>query len=237
MGAMVCLLAARLVQLSVSAGNGWPHNALRHQWLMPISCHFRDCKALLVTSLTHVSGAIAIVQNLTFTFTSNNTKLVHWPLICGLLHLVQWGGAWAGCGPPINGQCTITLLLYDGPLLCGSNAAIKGWSARRKAKCSVHLFVCLFVCSVEWNACWQRILAARATDVPDVYSLQQSWNLCSRRGLTELRPYTHHIFLSISSTLLEILASLPKWTRTYGCMLQRRRVSYIVCRTTRVTRT
>ena len=63
---MVCLLAAPWVQLSVSAGNGWPHNALRHHWLMPISCHFRDCKALLVTSLTHVSGAIASV--LTFTF-------------------------------------------------------------------------------------------------------------------------------------------------------------------------
>jgi len=29
---------------------------------MPISCHFQDCKALLVTSLTHVSGAIASVQ-------------------------------------------------------------------------------------------------------------------------------------------------------------------------------
>jgi len=39
-GAMVCLLAAPWVQLSVSAGNGWPHNALRHHWLMPISCHF-----------------------------------------------------------------------------------------------------------------------------------------------------------------------------------------------------
>jgi len=56
-GAMVCLLAAPLIQLSVSVGNGWPHNALRHHWLMPISCHFRDCKALLVTSLTRVSGA------------------------------------------------------------------------------------------------------------------------------------------------------------------------------------
>ena len=55
-GAMVCLPAAPWVQLSVSAGNGWPHNALRHYWLMPISCHFRDCKALQVTSLTHVSG-------------------------------------------------------------------------------------------------------------------------------------------------------------------------------------
>jgi len=33
----------------------------------------------------------------------------------GLLHLVQRGVAWA-----------VTVLLYDGPLLCGFNAAIKG---------------------------------------------------------------------------------------------------------------
>jgi len=52
--------------------------------------------------------------------TSDNTKLeVHWPLMGGLLHLVQRGGVWAGWGhtqspphstkcnsPPINGQCT-----------------------------------------------------------------------------------------------------------------------------------
>ena len=51
--------------------------------------------------------------------TSNNMKLVHWPLMGGLLHLVQRGGDWAGpqptqapprctkCNsPPINGQCT-----------------------------------------------------------------------------------------------------------------------------------
>jgi len=69
-GAMVCLLAAPWVQLSVSAGNGWPHNALRHHWLMPISCHFRDCKALLVTSQIYGSGAIASVQTFTFTFYS-----------------------------------------------------------------------------------------------------------------------------------------------------------------------
>ena len=65
-GAMVCLLAAPWVQLSVSADNGWPHNALRHHWFMQISCHFRDCKALLITSLIHVSGAIASVQTFTF---------------------------------------------------------------------------------------------------------------------------------------------------------------------------
>jgi len=65
-GAMVCLLAAPWVQLSVSAGNGWLHNALRHHWLTLISCHFRNCKALLVTSLTHVSGAITSVQTFTY---------------------------------------------------------------------------------------------------------------------------------------------------------------------------
>ena len=65
-GAMVCLLAAPWVQLSVNAGNKWPHNALRHHWLMPISYDFRDCKALLVTSLTHLSGVIASVQTFTF---------------------------------------------------------------------------------------------------------------------------------------------------------------------------
>jgi len=66
-GAMVCLLDAPWVQFSVSAGSGWPHNALRHHWLMPISCYFCGCKALLVTSLTDVIGAITRVQTLTFT--------------------------------------------------------------------------------------------------------------------------------------------------------------------------
>jgi len=28
--------------------------------------------------------------------TSNNMKLVHWPLMGGLLHLVQQGGDWVG---------------------------------------------------------------------------------------------------------------------------------------------
>ena len=80
-------------------------------------------------------------SNGNYSATSNNTKLVHWPLIGGLLHLVQRGGAWTGCGsaqlpprctkcnsPPINGQCTNHCIarLYDGLLLCGFNVAIKG---------------------------------------------------------------------------------------------------------------
>ena len=54
-----------------------------------------------------------------YSATSNNMKLVNWPLMGGLLHLVQRGGDWAGLqpaqapsrctkcsSPPINGQCT-----------------------------------------------------------------------------------------------------------------------------------
>ena len=50
-----------------------------------------------------------------YSATSNNMKLVRWPLIGGLLHLVQREGDWAAqapprctkCNsPPINGQCT-----------------------------------------------------------------------------------------------------------------------------------
>ena len=73
-GAMVCLLAAPWVQLSVSSGNGWPHNALWHHWL---SCYVRDCKALLVTSLTHVSGAIASVQTFTSETNLATYQVVH----------------------------------------------------------------------------------------------------------------------------------------------------------------
>ena len=34
-----------------------------HHWLLPINCHFPGCKALLDTSLTHVSCAVASVQS------------------------------------------------------------------------------------------------------------------------------------------------------------------------------
>ena len=88
-GAMVCLLAAPQVQLSISVGNGWPHNALRHHWLMPISCHFRDCKALLVTSLTHVSGAIGSAQTFVYwDILRYNVVLLYSCLL--LCRLVAW---------------------------------------------------------------------------------------------------------------------------------------------------
>ena len=55
----------------------------------------------------------------------------------GLLHLVQRGGDWPGpqpaqahpCCTKCNSPCTnvpITVLLYNGPLLCGFNVSITG---------------------------------------------------------------------------------------------------------------
>ena len=57
-------------------------------------------------------------------------------LMGGLLHLVQQGGDWVGPRPLLTepnvtahrstASVPITLLLYDGALLCGFNVPIKG---------------------------------------------------------------------------------------------------------------
>jgi len=75
-----------------------------------------------------------------YSATSNNMKLVHWPLTGGLLQLVQRWGDWAGPQPtqvvlaavpnviahPSAASEPITVLLYTGPLLCCLNVPIKG---------------------------------------------------------------------------------------------------------------
>ena len=44
-GAVVCLLAAcRGSNFTLTRAIGWPQFALQHHWLLPINCHFRDCK-------------------------------------------------------------------------------------------------------------------------------------------------------------------------------------------------
>ena len=66
-------------------------------------------------------------------------KLVHWPLMGGLLRLVQRVGDWADpqlaqaaprctkCNShPSTASVPIAVLLYSGLLLCGFNVAIKG---------------------------------------------------------------------------------------------------------------
>jgi len=63
--------------------------------------------------------------------TSNNTKLVHWPLIGGLLFWYSEEGPGRAAAPPSpllavlnvtahpsTASVPVTVLLYDGPLLC-----------------------------------------------------------------------------------------------------------------------
>ena len=74
-----------------------------------------------------------------YSATSNNVQLVHLALMGCLLHLVQRGGDWAGSKPAqallavpnvtahlSTASVPITVLLYNGLLLCGFNVGIKG---------------------------------------------------------------------------------------------------------------
>jgi len=51
-------------------------------------------------------------------------KSVHWPLMGGLLHLVQRGGDWAGPQAARLIAVPMYCVLHD-PLLCGCNVPIK----------------------------------------------------------------------------------------------------------------
>jgi len=77
-------------------------------------------------------------------------KLVHWLLMGGLLHLVQRGGDWGGHQPawpllavpnltdhPSMARIPITVLLYNGPLLCGFNVATKELTSLCSVKSSL----------------------------------------------------------------------------------------------------
>jgi len=63
--------------------------------------------------------------------------MVRWPLMGGLLHLVQREGDWAGpllavpnvTAYPSTASVQITILLCNGPLLCRFNVVIKGLRA------------------------------------------------------------------------------------------------------------
>jgi len=126
-----------------------------------------------------------------------------WWVGCYIWYIDE-GPAWAGCGPaqspsrctkynspPINGSVPITALLYDGSLLCGFKATIKGLTPRRHSegftrwRCpTVCLFVCSFVCRLkrvlvghwpDWPSsaggrerpqrCWASQASARHTNV------------------------------------------------------------------------
>jgi len=76
---------------------------------------------------SNFNGHIKTVEKRTIVQQCDNWYIGRWWVGCGLLHLVQQGGAWAGCypaqspprctkcnSPPINGQCTKLPVLIKG---------------------------------------------------------------------------------------------------------------------------
>jgi len=57
--------------------------------------------------------------------------LVYWPLMGGLLHLIQWGGGWVGPQPAHSPPCCTNFILYDVAL---SLLRSKGLTKRNKKK-------------------------------------------------------------------------------------------------------
>jgi len=57
-----------------------------------------SCRSIEAISCSDLINPLMGTGN--YSATSNNRKLVHWPLIGGLLHLLQ---RWGNCGPPIIG--------------------------------------------------------------------------------------------------------------------------------------
>ena len=62
--------------------------------------------------------------NYSATATSNNTKLVYWPLMSGLLHLLHFVPNVTAHQSPAS--VPITVLIYDSPLLCVLMWRLKG---------------------------------------------------------------------------------------------------------------
>ena len=108
-----CLAAFHTHTAAHHAGKGasTAFDRVAHDFL--IAHIFKMRKSLTLISVDPLMGTG------NYSATSNNMKLVHWPLISGLLHLVQYGGDWVGpqpdqspprctkCNsPPIHGQCT-----------------------------------------------------------------------------------------------------------------------------------
>jgi len=106
-------------------------------------------------------------------------KLVHWPLTGGLLHLVQRGRDWAApqsvqrlavpnaTAHQSTASAQITVLLYNGPLLCGFNVP---------AMPKLHLFDLLWICCT--TSC--------TTNPRQIDRLQQIHNISTCRDVVNL---------------------------------------------------
>jgi len=104
-----------------------------------IAWHCGDRKLSSRPNVTRLDRFNSLVCNANYSTTSNNMKLVHGPLMGGLLHLVQGGGPGRAAAPPSpllavpnatahpsTASVPITVLLYNGPLLCGLLWPLKG---------------------------------------------------------------------------------------------------------------
>jgi len=126
-------MRSRIAQMTSQLTSDASHSAAATNWCRQLlSCVLRS---FLYTAVRTVyfcvdnSSVDPLESTGNYSAMSNDMKLVHWPLMGGLLHLIQRGGDWArpqpAQAPPrctkcnstaINGQCTITVLLCNGLL-------------------------------------------------------------------------------------------------------------------------
>ena len=100
----------------------WVWSRTSTQWVFGPQSHFHlDSRPTAINNCGVAAGVIPSQMALNplqsrgnYSATSNNIKLVHWPLIGGLLQHQR----------PV--YQSVTVLMYIGPLLCGFNVAIKG---------------------------------------------------------------------------------------------------------------
>jgi len=98
-----------------------------------------EIESYLEADFICVPGNIPLEFRGNYSATSNNMILAHWPLTGGLLHFIQRGGPGRGRSPPrpiiavpnvtahpSTTNVPITVLLYNGSLLCGFNVAVNG---------------------------------------------------------------------------------------------------------------
>ena len=77
-----------LSHTTLNPNPNWPENVLLESFaLEKLHLSMRPCVRELSINPLDSKGNYSV--------TPNNTKLVHWPMTGGLLHLVQRGGAWA----------------------------------------------------------------------------------------------------------------------------------------------
>jgi len=105
-----------------------------------------------------------------YSATSNDMELIHWPLVGGLLHVVQRGGDWAGPQSTQASPSCIKRPVYQSPLpngalLGGFNVPVKGLimpihsqrlsAVIEKAGVAFNVSVCVYQCQQTKKWFWR----------------------------------------------------------------------------------